>query len=287
MTTQTIEKEKAGVRTVAGTLEALDFKASLYPVYYKGGAEIKGYKQVFREDTLETLSIVSDQYKLVEHRDAMAPAVEILGREGWAVKASRVERGGGSAFVELHRRDAVNANVALAVGEKVGERLMLRNSYDKSSSLTFTFGALVLKCTNGLVVPGHGGLGFSGHHSGDVTDNFDRFLKRLGQIENDLGSRMLEYYSKLDKVVPEQIGYEIIKRSVGERVSMQVLPMWKGGIGRDGSPTAWNLYNGITQYLTHDYNGNWDRRERLNGKSLELIQGYVETGTLPAEPEAN
>lgn len=285
MTTQTAEK--SGVRTVAGTLEALNFSAVLTPIYDQGGHELEGFKRVYRPDQDLTLSVVSDQYKLVQHREAMEPAVEILGREGWKVDASRIERDGSSAFVQLTRRDAISPEVTRVVGEKVGERLMLRNSYDKSSSLTFTMGAIVLVCSNGMVAPGKGGLGFNGHHTGDVRENFDQFLRGLAKIEAGLATRMIEHYSQLDRFVPEQIGYEIIKRSVGERVSLQVLPMWTAGIGRDGSRSAWNLYNGITQYLTHDYKGNWDRRERLNSQAFELIAGYVKTGALPVEPEAN
>jgi len=284
MTTQTAEKE-GRVKTVAGTLDALAFDASLTPVFDGKGQEIEGYKRVYRADLDRTISIVSDGYELFQHREALAPVVDRLSQDGWTVKASHIERFGGRAFVELHRRDAVNPEVARVVGEKVGERLMLRNSYDKTSSLIFSMGALVLKCTNGLVVPDGGGMNFSGHHSGDLRKNFDRFLRGLDRIESTIGTRMLEHYSQLDKIVPDQIGREIIKRAVGERVTLQVLPMWTGGIGRDGTRTAWNLYNGITQYLTHDYKGNWDRRERLNGQAFNLIAGWVKTGTLPVIDE--
>jgi len=277
MTTAIAVADKAGVRTVERTLDALNFTAKLDKVYDGKGQELDGYRQILRTDTGACLSIVSDQYKLVEHREAMFPAVDALGRDGWKVKASRVERAGASAFVELERRDAS----IKVVGELVGQRVMLRNSYDKSSSLTLTFGALVLKCHNGAVVPGKGSFGFHSHHTGDVNDRLGQMLKSYKGIEAALGTRMLETYSQLDKLVPSSIGREIIKRSLGERQQDTVAKYWNTGIGRDGELSAWNLYQGITQFLTHDFNGSWDRRERLNGQALGMITEVVRNGTLP------
>jgi hypothetical protein len=257
------------VKTITGTLDALSFDTKLTPVYNERGMEIPGFKRVYREDQDKTLSIVSNDYKLIQHRDAMVPAIDALGHEGWTVHASRIERYGASAFVELVRKDAT----IKVVGEKVGERLMLRNSYDRSSSLMFIAGAMVLICTNGATIPGGGGFSFSTHHTGDAKEKLGFLLKSLKRIEESLGSKMLEYYSKLDKAVPSEIGQEIIKRNLGERFIDQVDRFWTRGIGRSGDRTGWNLYNGITQYLTHEFRGGWDLRERKNLRSLEMIRG--------------
>lgn len=278
MTVAIAEKEKTF--TSLGNLKALDFDAVLTPVYDQSGHEIPGYRRVFREDRDETLSIVSDQYKLVQHKDALQPAVALLHGEGWGVKASRVERNGASAFVELERRD----KTVTIVGQQVGERLMLRNSYDKSSSLSFTLGAIVLICGNGAVAP-RGKVGFSGHHVGDLDGNFKNFLSTLGKIEKEFATHLLNYYEGMDKRVPEDIGREIVRRSLGERQEQHIRNLWTRGIGRSGDHTAWDLYNGVTQYLTHEFKGNWDRREKLNQTALTLISGYVNHGMLPKTEE--
>ncbi len=139
--------------------------------------------------------------------------------------AGRIAR----AFIELHRID----KPITVVGEKVGERLMLRNSYDRSSSLIFEMGALVVKCLNGAVMP-QGNLGFSGHHTGDLRKGLNAFIKKLAGIEAALGARMIEAYKDLDKKVSPEIAREIVKRSLGERNQETVLKYWQTGIGRDG-----------------------------------------------------
>lgn len=265
------------VKTAEGTLAALEFDARLTEVYDEQGKPLAGYRRVYRPDTDATLSIVSDQYKLIQHKQALAPAVEILGREGWKLKASRIERSGANAFVELTRVD----KAVMIAGEQVGQRVFMRNSYDKSHSLTFALGAMVCVCSNGLVVPGKGGFGFKSHHVGDINEKLAFALSGMARIEQELGSRMLEHYSKLDTPVDKKIGEEIIRRSLGERQIEHVGGLWLLGIGRNGQRTGWNLYNGITQYLTHEFKGNWDRREHMNGRAFDLIAGYVKDGRLP------
>lgn len=276
MTTVTEEQKSYTTKT----LDALAFDAKLVPVYDHKGKELEGFKRVYREDRDATLSIVSNSYQLIQHKEAMHPAVEALGREGWKVNASRIERFGTTAFVELQRRD----KVATIVGEPVGERLMLVNSYDRSTSLRLSVGVLVLRCTNGAVAPG-AGFDFSAPHTGDGKERVEDMLKRLGRIERDFGSRIGDYYSKLDKAVPDEIAREIIKRSLGERRIDTIERYWTGGIGRDGAKTGWALYNGVTQYLTHDFKGNWGRRESMNEASLQLIEQYSVNGMLPKEAD--
>jgi hypothetical protein len=142
-------------------------------------------------------------------------------------------------------------------------------------------GALVLACTNGAVVPGKGSIGFHQHHMGDIREQFGFLTNRVRKIEAGLGARMIEAYSQLDKVVPNEIGKEIVRRVMGERKMEKPLGYWRHGIGRDGSATAWNLYNGVTQYLTHDFTGTWSLRERKNADAFDLIAGWIKTGALP------
>jgi hypothetical protein len=279
MTTVIAVKEEK-VKTVEGTLDALSFDVKLAPIYDAEHRELDRWKGVYRTDQQRTLAIVGKDYELVQHRESLEPAIELLGREGWKVKASRIEAFGARAFVELHRVD----KPITVIGEKVGERLMLRNSYDRTSSLIFEMGALVVKCLNGAVMP-QGNLGFSGHHTGDLRKDLNAFIKKLVGIEAALGARMIETYSGLDKTVSPEIAREIVKRSLGERREDAVLQYWKTGIGRDGEMNAWNLYNGVTQFLTHDFKGNWGHRERLNNSAFDLIAGYVKTGILPTVEE--
>lgn len=285
MNTTLVQKkaeQKKGTRTIQGTLEAINFDTRSTDIFNESGRPIEGYQRIYRPDTGKTLAIMSDHYKLVQHKEVMLPAVEALGDEGWKVKASRVERNGASAFVELERRDTA----IKVVGDKVGERILMRNTYDGTSSLTLSIGAIVLVCSNGLVVPGKGSIGFNSHHTGDVRDRLGFLTAKVRSIEEGLASRMIESYSQLDSPVPPEIGREIVKRVLGERHMDASLTYWQSGIGRNGDLTAWNLYNGVTQYLTHDFTGGWGRRERKNAEALELIARFVREGRLPSIKEA-
>lgn len=280
MTTAIAEKSN---RTTVKTLGAIDFKTISEPVYDIKGTKIEGYQRIMRPDIGATLSIMSDKYQLVEHREAMAPAVEALGLEGWTIGSSHVERQGASAFVQLEKRDTG----IKVVGQQVGLRIMMRNTYDGTTSLRLSFGSLVLICSNGCVVPGKGGIGFDAHHTGDIRDRLGLLTAKVRKIESGLGEKMIDAYSKLDAPVPIEIGREIVKRVMGERKMDQPLRYWTHGIGRNGERTAWNLYNGITQDLTHNFTGGWGRRERKNMEAFDLIAHYIQNGVLPKEEEKN
>lgn len=264
---------------IEGHLDTLNFISTLGPIYDHDGQEIPNFKRIYRPDHDRTLAVVSDKYRLVQHSEAIIPALEVLGMENWTVKKSRVEAYGARAYVELTRFD----NAVKVAGDTVGQRIVISNSYDTTRSLSFSMGAVVLACTNGLVVPGTGGVGFRAKHIGDTPESLDLLIKSVKNIEQGIASRMIESYSKLDTPVPQDIGKEIVKRIVGERRMGKAVGYWTHGIGRNGRQSAWNLYNGITQYLTHDFTGGWDLRERHNARAFDIITGWLQTGKLPKE----
>ena len=283
MSTAIAVRGSEGNKTTEGSISAIDFETKAVPIYDIHGKKIEGYQRLMRPDTGDTLSIMTDQYKLVQHKDAMLPAVDTLGRDGWTVKASRIQRHGASAYVELIRVD----RAVTVVGQRVGERILMRNTYDGTSQLSFQVGGIVLICSNGSVVPGKGGMGFNARHTGDIRERLEFIHSRVRKIEEGIGSRMIESYSQLDKGVPTAIGSEIIKRVLGERKVDRCMRLWRQGIGRNGDQTGWNLYNGITQYLTHEFKGNWGLREKKNEGALGLVTDYIRDGALPTTAEEN
>jgi len=284
MTTSLVLDEKKGRATAEGTLDALNFETLTGKVYDQKGKVIEGFQRIWRPDQQKTLAIMSNAYKLVQHKEAMIPAIEALGENGWTVDTSRVERDGAAAYVQLVQRKEAAIKV---VGEKVGLRILMHNTYDGSSSLRLSFGSIVLRCTNGAVMPGKDTFGFDASHIGGIRERLGFLTARVRKIQESMGERMIEAYSKLDSPVPSEIGREIIRRVIGERKVDQVAGYWSGGIGRNGEATAWNLYNGITQYLTHDYVGDWSRRERSNARAFDMIANYAQSGGLPEVADAN
>ena len=265
-----------GSETTRG-LTAIQFPVESGKVYGHDGQEIPGYQRIWRPDNGATLSIMSDGYELASHEEVMKPALDILGNEGWKIKQSHIEKNGAKAFVELVRMD----KPIKVLGEQVGFRAIMRNSYNGSTSASLEFSGIVVKCLNGATAPGGMSFGFDVHHTGGIHDHLFNITKRVRHIEEGLGRKLIEVYSQLDGPVPAEIGKEIVTRIVGQRKADSPLVYWTKGIGRDGQPNAWNLYNGITQYLTHDFKGGWYWRENKSEKAFNLIAGYLKSGTLP------
>lgn len=247
-------------------LTLLDFPVAQTPVFLKGNKEIEGHKAIVRSDTGAVLGLVSDQYKLVTHRQQVEPYLERLGREGWDVNQVRLERNGAKVYIELHNREGA---VAVKVGDPVGRRLLLWNSYDGTTSVAAQGGYFVLICLNGATAPRGLVSGTRFGHQGDV----------LGKIDNsaDLITHQLDevvnlYRGLADTSVSKEIAKAIIQEVCGVKKLDLVTAHWtRTGHGGSTAPTAWNLYNAITHYLTHEFGGQIKAREEKNRDAIDLI----------------
>ena len=148
--------------------------------------------------------------------------------------------------------------------EEFGERIMFRNSYDKSMSFAFVAGMVVWICTNGCI---KGDYQYKRIHRGtfiddtsstkeDIVENIDNGFKAL-QISFDKVSsqlRELKHY----QISPSE-SYDILGQLFFEQqvISINQLSIIKREFERsanfrhigDSDFTAYDLYNHITESL--------------------------------------
>jgi hypothetical protein len=254
-------------------LKLLDFPVERRPIYLatdseRTGHEVKeidGHVAIVRPDSGAVLGLVSDQYKLVTHKQSLDPYLDKLGREGWTVNEVRLERAGAKAYVELHNKHEVKA---VRVGDPVGKRLLLWNTYDGTTAVAAQGGYFVLICLNGATAPAGFLTGSSIRHSGDPFRLIDESAEKFGhQFEE-----VIDLYRGLaDKVVSPEISRAVIQEVCGIRKLDLVTAYWKRGHNGSDAATAWNLYNAITKYLTHDFGGQIAVREAKNRDAVDLL----------------
>ena len=253
-------------------LRLLDFPVAQTPIYLTTDSEseghrvkeIEGHRAIVRPDTGAVLGLVSDQYKLVTHKQSLAPHLEKLGKEGWTIGNVRLERNGARSYVELHNKLETRA---VRVGDVVGTRLLLSNSYDGSTGVVSSGGYLVLWCLNGATTT-QGGLTSSLRHSGDVFQNIDTQANRLW---NNFDQAINLYRGLAETGVSPEIAKAIIQEVCGIRKLDVVTNYWRRGHAGDDKKSAWNLYNSITWYLTHDFGGAVAAREAKNQEAIDLL----------------
>lgn len=129
-------------------------------------------------DNSRVISRVSDRYELVRNEDLVKPLVQEFG----IGNVSMIKRIGAYQFfykVNTGRQFDIAGN-----GDIVDEQIVITNSYNKTRSFNFMFGAFRLICTNGL-------------YTGQCTFNYRKI--HVGDIPvAELVQNVLDNYTKND-----------------------------------------------------------------------------------------
>jgi len=212
-----------------------------------------GFFGNFREDTGACLGMTSDQYGLVQNDELVDAAIAALHARGLSDFEQKVlvTGEGEKMFAEFTFK---NKQLASAVGDIFGYKLILKNSFDRSTRAAFELALLRLTCMNGNSTL-EKEFGVTAKHSGKVSVEFvGRAIDH--SIEN--GQRALKVYDKLaEMAITDEQGQNILKQleaikllSGSLRQSMETLWLAPKRT-EDKARNLYNLYNAVTEHLTH------------------------------------
>lgn len=245
-----------------------DFPVSLRPVFYRdnGSYETAGNRlAVVREDTRETLAVVSDKYTLVPHQQILDRIQEATSRldVGIVPRGVYLDRGGA-------RMRALFKFPALARAVKGDDEICpcvkVQNSYDATSRITVHIGAFRFVCTN-LAVGGGGAFagGFMAVHAGEIPidEMADQLSSYLSKFETIV--ELYRYWNgeRLDPEAIEEILGNFPKRPA-EILRTRITPQL--------TPTVFRAYNAATHHATHSMRsvrGAFNLLEWINGSFQE------------------
>jgi len=131
---------------------------------YRKDRKDTGYDALYRADNATQLAVVSRDYRLVRHRDAVEFVHHMLNDLGIRKRTIRsdLSRNGGKLFYEVQlpeykfnaAEDGVRNSAldGIAAKDEYVPRLIVRNSYDKSSSFSIIYGGFRFVCQNGVMI---------------------------------------------------------------------------------------------------------------------------------------
>ena len=288
MTKEAVEPEATVITQVQGgrvkdALAALRLPLKTQEVQLVGKkTPLSGYKAVVREDTGRVLSIVGSRYQLVTHEEMMEPALAQLDKEGWEVKQVRLERHGGWAFVKM-----ILPGLNLGTGsDKLVPQLTWVNSVDMRSSMRGLFGIYRLVCSNGMTVAAKGyemaNLSYRTSHVGSALGRMDAgFTQQLAnrlELIKEIGKT---YRGLVNQKVPAELAERLFQKTAGPRQVDRLLHIWRKGEGQDGGENAYQVYNAITNWLTHEAKGGEYLRQIRSKQALQLLQDPRALRALP------
>lgn len=221
-----------------------------------------------REDTHEVVGHVSGSYGIIQNSDAINAVEEAFSGYGIGqfTRKVRVTNGGAGLFVTYDFSD--KTILVPQVNDVLGLRLTLLNSFDGSSPLAFEVGFLRLVCLNGMkaVVKE---LTLTKKHFGTIDLAFikARLAEAVSKAENSA-----QLYTMMAQIVISQIEGEHLIANLAEqgvlsnKGALRVLEIWRNPRhNQDRARNLYNLYNAVTQFVTHDVETDRFERARLIG----------------------
>jgi hypothetical protein len=274
-------ERRAAYQTIASPDEVPTY--SLVPVRGPDGGILDPYRGVQRQDTHEVVSVVSDRYGLVGHRD-VARAVHQVGEaleapESGALAPSfrresiRLYSGGRRMEVKL----VVGRRFHLGEGEDLYPGLRVLNSLDGSWAVRLSGFAVRLACQNQLYAETGNVLEWRELHLSSETDLLsqigkaiheflDRFPDGLGLYTRAMGEEILAC-----QVEPALLAEDIPRvhaAAIGARAEVEATHV--------ATLTRWAAYQAATAYLTREVCVNPDRErffERAAARALLRAPG--------------
>lgn len=203
---------------------------------------------VFREDTRESLAIVSSKYNLVPHSDIFEPLQEAVTQLQLPVQRVQTFTGKSGGYAKVSWILDEQKDVQ-AVGDLVRIVLTAKNSLDHSSRLGLELGAERLICTNGLTAPAGRAYHKSWQHRGSLS--VEKAVKFFhGLLEN--APQMVETWEEWAQIeyLPVQLEEHLAERSgglYGKKARNEVVDYFEA----QAEETLWEAYNALTWYNTH------------------------------------
>lgn len=267
-------------RTAKALGNVWDYDVNLVRTFDREGNQAPGY-HTKRMDTGELIAPVSNHYKVVSTRDLVDTAEDAFRSSGleWE-RTIRATVDGARVWAEYNFPNEVVTLPKVKVGDAVGMRLTLGNSYDKTQKASFALGMLRLVCSNGMTAL-DSEFDFSKRHTGIIDLNgigsalrnaLDSFRALNG--ENNIFSRMAEI-----ELTQEQ-GLNILQSLVKDKVVSEVV---REGISltwndpkheEDRERNLWNLLNASTQHFTHRTSIADGRYEQANALTRKVTSRF-------------
>ena len=246
-----------------------NYEVGLQPLFTHDGVKTQ-FVCTRRKDNGNVLGVCRGQYGLVQNQSLLDMAESefaINGLRGFN-RTVYLAKGGARMYARYDFRDKVLE--VPKIGDKIGLRLTVNNSFGGSSPVTLSFGTLRLVCTNGMARMNDEFNLSQRHNLGISIDamktSLDVILARHSDIVKVFGD-MAEI--EIPQVKGNQIIAGLVKRNVlSERVADRIGEVWANPIhAEDRGRNLFNLYNAATQYLSHEFEDkHFESAQKIGGR---------------------
>ena len=292
----TLGKDVSKAQTAAECMEiaGLDYDLKLQKIYLQGKALVDGIPiigkrvpdkwAVVRQDTLEPISVVGNQYEIVQNARVFG-FFDGLVEQGLATfeRAFSTHNGAKVSIIA----DLGDTNIG---GDKGKKRLTLWTSHDGSSKITGILEVYRLVCSNGLMAfskessfaikhtKSYGAKLNAAKHIIGIADQYFRWFEEQAEKLIEMPLTRTKATQLIKCIIPAPDEQDVSTRVQNQRDA--VYNLYRYGKGNKGK-TRWDLYNGIVEFVDHSRSKNRPEEvaveTNLVGSGAKLKQTAFET----------
>lgn len=223
--------------------DTYNFPVAQFPIT-ADNVDIPNRFAVIRTDTNQPLGIVSEKYSLIPHENVISGMRESLIGHKFEENI-KVVKDGAQLFATYTLRDMEQE---VAKGDVVGMQLTVRNSYDGSSPVQLSLGALRLVCTNGMTLSKKF-MNFSQRHLGEakavdfgeMQEKISLYSVQFGDLVPVMNQMTNEEFTPVDKSFSAQ----------DTKIPAYIMKEASAEYEKAKDNTVWGYYNSLTYAITH------------------------------------
>lgn len=213
---------------------------------------VDGYKALYRSDTNESLSIVGHNYTVFQNYEAFSFFDIICKEHGTTINKIYEFNNGKKIVIEAMGEK----NLTVGKGDICQTGYKLVNGFDGKTSTVITFEVKRLVCLNGMTASDKSmENSISLKHTKNMRSRIEEALRVFASSQEyfKIFEEKANYLAQ--KIIDKDMVEMTLKELFGESKKMDkvkdvVNHLFKSGKGNNGE-TAWDLYNGITEYADH------------------------------------
>jgi len=237
-------------------------------------AKTKRFKAIYNIDRNRVEAIMSDKYTLVQHRDAFFPllqAVQTIPAEIFGFVTDE----GGKVYIDV-LFDSEEYKIEPEDGKPINIGLRASNTYDGTGAFIVRAFGYRSYCDNGMVFGKKTIASAYQIHRGAVSlDVFRSILEELKKFVPMLKETINSAIQ--DSIEFAQVSEVLKALDIGKRTRINILSRTLTKTDKDGKISRWELYNTLTDYITHDLEKKKElTREKYHEKAELLLATPVQ-----------
>jgi len=244
-----------------------DFEIEKRNVQVAGSGLIPNLKAIVRKDNNNILATVSDRYQIVTHSQVVDQFEVALNSLGGSFKNRNIVTTlpyNGAKMLRKYTFPDIRINIGkdkiTGKDDEFDLTLELRNSYDGSMRVGYSFGAYRLLCLNGMFIGSKFVEMMSKHFSSIDVDNMTQNLKNCPEILEMQLDKWEQW--KSTSMTEEEVENDLSKINIPKKYIRMMIERFK-----KEESTKYGFYNATTNIITHSIKA---RKDEANTRWNQL-----------------